>query len=316
MEASVNQLKGSVSSVIKNLRSRIIYEIAFIESALDDPENYDTEGYDERLSEILSDIKSEMERLITKADNGKILKDGIKTVILGKPNAGKSSFLNSIIGEEKAIVTNIAGTTRDILEESIKLNGITLNVIDTAGIRDTEDVVEKIGVEKARKYADDADLILYVVDSSVPLNESDEDIISFIEDKKNIVLLNKSDLDTVVTEEMIKEKITASNQKIIKISALREEGLDAFEEAIKDLFFHGEISYNDEIVITSMRHKEALQESLNSICMVEDSIEAGMSEDFYSVDLMNAYASLGKIIGEEVDDDLVNEIFEKFCMGK
>jgi len=316
MEASVNQLKGSVSSVIKNLRSRIIYEIAFIESALDDPENYDTEGYDERLSEILSDIKSEMERLIRKADNGKILKDGIKTVILGKPNAGKSSFLNSIIGEEKAIVTNIAGTTRDILEESIKLNGITLNVIDTAGIRDTEDVVEKIGVEKARKYADDADLILYVVDSSVPLNESDEDIISFIEDKKNIVLLNKSDLDTVVTEEMIKEKLTVSNQKIIKISALREEGLDEFEEAIKDLFFHGEISYNDEIVITSMRHKEALQESLNSICMVENSIEAGMSEDFYSVDLMNAYASLGKIIGEEVDDDLVNEIFEKFCMGK
>ena len=316
MEASVNQLKGSVSSVIKNLRSRIIYEIAFIESALDDPENYDIEGYDEKLSEILSYIKSEMERLIRKADNGKILKDGIKTVILGKPNAGKSSFLNSIIGEEKAIVTNIAGTTRDILEESIKLNGITLNVIDTAGIRDTEDVVEKIGVEKARKYADDADLILYVVDSSVPLNESDEDIISFIEDKKNIVLLNKSDLDTVVTEEMIKEKLTASNQQIIKISALREEGLDAFEEAIKDLFFHGEISYNDEIVITSMRHKEALQESLNSICMVEDSIEAGMSEDFYSVDLMNAYASLGKIIGEEVDDDLVNEIFEKFCMGK
>ena len=316
MEASVNQLKGSVSSVIKNLRSKIIYEIAFIESALDDPENYDTEGYDERLTEILSNIKAEMERLIRKADNGKILKDGIKTVILGKPNAGKSSFLNSIIGEEKAIVTNIAGTTRDILEESIKLNGITLNVIDTAGIRDTEDVVEKIGVEKARKYADDADLILYVVDSSVPLNESDEDIISFIENKKNIVLLNKSDLDTVVTEEMIKEKLTVSNQQIIKISALREEGLDEFEEAIKDLFFHGEISYNDEIVITSMRHKEALQESLNSICMVEDSIEAGMSEDFYSVDLMNAYASLGKIIGEEVDDDLVNEIFEKFCMGK
>ena len=316
LEASVNQLRGSVSSVIKEMRSRIIYEIAFIESALDDPENYDTEGYGEKLYSVVKDIKNQIHDLILKSDNGKMLKEGIKTVILGKPNAGKSSFLNRLVGEEKAIVTNIAGTTRDTLEETIRLNGISLQLIDTAGIRETEDIVEKIGVDKARKYAAEADLILYIVDASVPLNESDEAILEMIKDKKNIVLLNKSDLYTVVTEEMMKERLSSASQHIIKISALLDQGIDLFEETIKEMFFQGDLAFNNQVIITNVRHKESLMDAENSLDMVLQSIANEMSEDFYSIDLMNCYSSLGKIIGEEVDDDLVNEIFEKFCMGK
>jgi tRNA modification GTPase TrmE len=317
LEASVNQLKGSVSSVIKELRSKIIYEIAFIESALDDPENYDTDGYGEKLLFIVKETGSKIEELISHADDGRILKEGIQTVILGKPNAGKSSFLNELLGEEKAIVTDIAGTTRDVLEENIRLGGISLHMIDTAGIRKTEDTVEKIGVEKARKYAAEADLIVYIVDSSVDLDESDEDIFEILRDKHFIVLLNKSDLDMTVTEEEIRSRLSVfSDYEIIKISALRHLGIEEFEETVKRMFFDGKVSFNNEVVITSMRHKEALLEAKESLSMVERSIEDGMSEDFYSIDLMNAYAALGRIIGEEVGDDLVNEIFEKFCMGK
>ena len=317
LQASVNQLKGSVSSVIKELRSKIIYEIAFIESALDDPENYDTDGYGEKLFGILEEIEEKVEDLISHADDGRILKEGIRTVIIGKPNAGKSSFLNELIGEERAIVTDIAGTTRDALEENIKLGGISLHIIDTAGIRKTEDTVEKIGVERARKHAKEADLIIYIVDSSVDLDESDEEILEILRDKHFIVLLNKSDLDMAVTERDIKEKLHGfSDFEMMRISALKHRGIEEFEEAVKRLFFRGKVSFNSEVIITSMRHKEALLETAESLSMVNKSIMAGMSEDFYSIDLMNAYAALGKIIGEEVGDDLVNEIFEKFCMGK
>lgn len=325
LQASVGQLKGSVSSIIKELRSKIIYEIAFIESALDDPENYSTDGYGEKLSGILEGIEEKIKNLIDHADDGRILKEGIQTVILGKPNAGKSSFLNGLLGEEKAIVTEIAGTTRDALEEDIKLDGISLHIIDTAGIRQTEDKVEKIGVEKARNYAREADLIVYIVDSSVDLDESDEEILDILRDKRFIVLLNKSDLDVAVTEKNIADKLkvlfcnSVEGEKkydILKVSALKHQGIDLFEEAVKKMFFKGDISFNNEVVITSMRHKEALLEAQKSIGMVKQSIEAGMPEDFYSIDLMNAYAALGRIVGEEVGDDLVNEVFEKFCMGK
>lgn len=322
LRASVEQLKGSVSAVIKELRSEIIYEIAYIESALDDPENYNTDGYDRKLSCILEKMGGKIKNLIDRADDGKILKEGIQTVILGKPNAGKSSFLNGLLGQERAIVTDIAGTTRDILEETIKLGGISLHIIDTAGIRKTEDTVEKIGVEKAKKYAQNADLIVYIVDSSVDLDESDEEILDILKEKHFIVLLNKSDLDMSVTEKDIMDKLqnlfgnSCGIHDIIKISALKHQGIDEFEKAVKRIFFQGDVSFNSEVIITSMRHKEALQEAEESIFMVQKSIEKGMSEDFYSVDLMNAYAALGRIIGEETGDDLVNEIFEKFCMGK
>ncbi len=290
-------------------------------SALDDPEHISLEGYTKKLEEKAVRINRQLEKLVDSAENGKVLKDGINTVIVGKPNAGKSSLLNILVGEEKAIVTSFAGTTRDVLEESIKLHGIGLNMIDTAGIRDTNDEVEKIGVEKARKYAGNADLILYVVDASCRLDENDDEIMKLIAGKKVIVLLNKTDLEQVVSEEDIVKKMTSVSfdsgiVRVIKTSTKEHTGMDVFEDTIKQMFFHGEIAVNDEIYITNIRHKEALAEARESLQMVLNSLADQMPEDFYSIDLMSAYAALGRIIGEEVDDDLVNEIFGKFCMGK
>ena len=322
LKSSVNQLKGSVSNKVRSLRDELIYEIAFIESALDDPEHISLDGYHDRLEEKTHHIINELDRLIKSADNGKMLKDGINTVIVGKPNAGKSSLLNVLVGEDNAIGTSVAGTTRDVLEESIKLHGVGLNMIDTAGIRDTEDEVEKIGVEKARKYAGNADLIIYVVDSSKPLDENDDEIIRLIADKKCIVLLNKTDLEQVVMQEELEKKfndcgsLNGNLYRMIKTSTKENTGIEEFENTIKDMFFDGKIAINDEIYITNQRHKEALQEALDSMNMVLGSLDMDMPEDFYSIDLMSAYAALGRIIGEEVGEDLVNEIFSKFCMGK
>ncbi len=314
LRSSVKQLKGAVSDKVHSLREDILYEIAFIESALDDPEHISLEGYLEKLEVRATRIHGDLKKLIDSADNGKMLKDGINTVIVGKPNVGKSSLLNLLVGEEKAIVTSVAGTTRDVLEESIRLNGVGLNIIDTAGIRNTEDEVEKIGVEKARKYAEDADLVIYVVDASCALDENDEEIMEMITDKKVIVLLNKSDLEQVVSEDRIIKKLT--HVSVIKTSTKENTGIDEFENVIKRLFFGGEIAVNDQIYITNQRHKEALREAYESMEMVLHSLADQMPEDFYSIDLMSAYASLGRIIGEEVGEDLVNEIFSKFCMGK
>ena len=329
MRSSVKQLRGAVSQKIKSLREKIIFEIAFIESALDDPEHISTEGYSEKLSMIVDHMMEELKKLIGSADNGKMLKEGIQTVIVGKPNAGKSSLLNLMVGEEKAIVTDIAGTTRDVLEESIRLRGIGLNVIDTAGIRSTDDVVEKIGVERAKKSASEADLLIYVVDTSVALDESDREIMEMLRDRKCIVLFNKTDLTPVISEESFLEEFrktctteknteydTINSLRIVKTSTKEKTGLEELENILEDLFFQGKIKSNDEIVITNMRHKEALQDAYVSLEMVKRSLEDDMPEDFYSIDLMSAYTSLGYIIGEEVGDDLVNEIFSKFCMGK
>ena len=316
LASSVSQLKGSLSDVIKRLRAALLYEIAFVESALDDPEHISLEGYPEELNGKVEGFIKELEKLIATADNGKLMKEGINTVIVGKPNAGKSSLLNLLVGEERAIVTEIAGTTRDVLQESIKRQGIGLNVIDTAGIRNTEDVVEQIGVERAKKYAADADLIIYVVDASVPLDENDQEIIPLIKSKNTIILLNKSDLECIVEEEELLSQIASDNVRVIKTSTRENKGIDILEENIKEMFFHGKIKMNDEVVITNLRHKAALQEACDSLYQVRKSLEDEMPEDFYSIDLMSAYASLGTIIGEEVGEDLVNEIFSKFCMGK
>lgn len=341
LKSSVKQLRGSVFKKVKELRDNILYEIAFIESALDDPEHISLDGYTERLSDQVCSFEKELNKLLDSADDGKLLKEGIRTVIVGKPNVGKSSLLNLLVGQERAIVTDVAGTTRDTLEETINLGDITLHITDTAGIRSTEDVVEKIGVKKAETISEDADLILYVIDSSIPLDENDLRIIRMIEDKKTIILLNKSDLEEVtdkVSVDNLLSKITKKSSRVyelhekkgeeakqwdenesifmIKISAKEREGLDCLVDLIKKMFFHGQISYDDEICITSARHKEALIEALESMRQVQVSLENQMPEDFYSIDLMNAYASLGRIIGEEVEDDLVNEIFSKFCMGK
>lgn len=313
LKSSVEQLKGSVQKAVKDIRKDLIYHIAYIESALDDPEHISLEGYAQELLGIVEKSQKEIDHLLKSASDGKIIKEGIRTVILGKPNAGKSSLLNVLVGENRAIVTDIEGTTRDILEEYINLHGISLRMIDTAGIRETEDVVEKIGVNRARDMAKEADLILYVVDSSRPLDENDEEIISMLDSRKAIVLYNKTDLEPKVDMEILKNRV---NRPVISVSAKEETGIRELEKEIKNMFFSGEISFNDEVYITNARHKEALMEAADSLGLVKNSIEMDMPEDFFSIDLMNAYESLGRIIGESVGEDLVNEIFSKFCMGK
>lgn len=313
LKSSMEQLRGSVLRAIREIRETLLYHIAYIESALDDPEHISLDGYPQELRAIVEKEEQEVDHLLKSASDGKMIQEGIKTVILGKPNAGKSSLLNLLVGENRAIVTDIAGTTRDILEEYITLHGITLRMIDTAGIRETEDVVEKIGVGKAKEMAKDADLILYVVDSSAPLDENDEEIISMLEDKKTIVIYNKTDLISVVDKGELEEK---TGRPVIPVSAVEETGIRELEEKIKELFFNGELSFNDEVYITNARHKEALEAARNSLELVRNSIDLGMPEDFFSIDLMNAYESLGKILGEAVGEDLVNEIFSRFCTGK
>ena len=302
-----------MQKTIKEIRSDLIYEIAFIESALDDPEHISLDGYPQKLHGIVEKEQKSIEELLKTSADGKIIREGIETVIVGKPNAGKSSLLNLLVGENKAIVTDIEGTTRDILEEYITLHGITLKIVDTAGIRETEDVVEKIGVSRAREVAKGADLVLYVVDSSTPLDENDEEIMEMLKGRKAIVLYNKTDLEAAVSMEELKEKM---DHPIIPISAKEETGIAQLADTIKTMFFTGKISFNDEVYITNARHKEALEEAADSLAMVKQSIEDGMPEDFFSIDLMAGYGSLGKITGEEVGEDLVNEIFSKFCMGK
>lgn len=325
LSSSVSQLKGQLSNKIHTLREDILYQIAFIESALDDPEHISLDGYPEQLATKVTYFQQEIAKLLATADNGRLIKEGISTVIVGKPNAGKSSLLNMLLGEDRAIVTEIAGTTRDALHETINLHGISLNMIDTAGIHETQDVVEKIGVERAKKYAIDADLILYVVDASGNIDEDDQNIISLLDGKKAIILLNKSDLENKITEESLKENLAkrlkhSEDIRILRTSTIdpssENSGMEELEETIRNMFFEGELKHNNELVVTNLRHKEALQDALHSLQLVERSIEDGMPEDFYSIDLTSAYASLGKIIGEEVDEDVVNEIFSKFCMGK
>lgn len=313
LKSSVQQLKGSVLRAVKEIRGKLLHHIAYIETALDDPEHFDLEGYPQELLEVAEEQKKKVQKLLSSADDGKMIQEGIRTVILGKPNAGKSSLLNFLVGEDRAIVTEIAGTTRDTLEEYISLHGISLRIIDTAGIRETEDVVEKIGVEKARQMAEKADLILYVVDSSQPLDENDQEIMELLRGRKSIVIYNKTDLASAVDMGSLKEK---TGSQVIPVSVVEETGVEELEKAIREMFFQGEISFDDEVYITNARHKAALEEAEKSLEMVTESIEAGMPEDFFSIDLMGAYEALGRILGESLGEDLVNEIFSKFCVGK
>ena len=315
LQSSVSQLRGSVKKKIETMRETLLYHTAFIETALDDPEHISVDGYGETLEKELIPIREELKKLIDSAGNGRIIKEGIQTVILGKPNAGKSSLLNVLSGRERAIVTEIEGTTRDVLEEQIHLNGLNLNMIDTAGIRQTEDVVEKIGVEKAREYAESADLIIYVADASRKLDENDREIAQIIAGKKVVVLLNKSDLEPVLTREELRTFLE-DEFPVIEVSAKEEKGIRELDQQLKTMFLSGDLSFNDEVMITNMRQKSALQDAYMSLRKVQESIEDQMPEDFYSIDLMDAYEALGSITGETIGEDLVNEIFSKFCMGK
>lgn len=316
LESSLHQLQGTVKEKIKGIRGAVLHEIAFIESALDDPEHISIDGYGEELMKQLDALAFQIKDLLQCSENGALLKEGIHTVIIGKPNVGKSSLMNALTGRDRAIVTEVAGTTRDILEDQINLNGITLNMTDTAGIHDTSDTVEKIGVEKAKSSLDQADLVIYVADSSSPLDQNDKRIFDLLKEKKVIVLLNKSDLQPVISEQDILSLAEKSNAPVLSISAKEGTGIKELEHVIRKMFFQGEISYNNEIVITNIRQKAALKEALDSLELVKQSIQAQMPEDFYSIDLVNACDALGKITGESVGEDLVNEIFSKFCMGK
>ncbi len=315
LKNSVKQMTGSLYEVIKKIRDDILYEIAYIESALDDPEHISLDGYSDSLSFKVIDFLNRLGKLSDSFDDGKILSEGVKTVILGKPNVGKSSLMNALLGQERAIVTNIAGTTRDTIEENIMIGGIMLNIVDTAGIRNSEDLVEKIGVDKALLNGKDADLIILVIDSSCELTDDDTDIFEFVKkhNKNCVILLNKSDLDQVIGPDEIGCYI---NSPVINISAINNYGIDDLKEYIKNQFNSGLLKYNDEIFISNMRHKEAISDAISSLRLVAKSISDSMPEDFYSIDLTNAYESLGLIIGEQIEEDVINEIFSKFCMGK
>lgn len=313
LKNSVKLLNGKLYEKISNLRAEILNNIAYIEAALDDPEHISLENFGDKLENSVDNWLNKVDNLLKTMENGKLLTEGIKTVIIGKPNAGKSSILNILSGRDRAIVTDIAGTTRDIIEEQINLNGITLNLIDTAGIRNTTDKVEEIGVEKAKRMAGEADFILYVADSSTELDENDYQILEYIKDRKMIILLNKSDLEKKTSGEDLR-KITES--EIFEISAKENTGFEKLSDYIVNMFTDGKLEYNDEIYITGARNKEALDNAAESLRLVKRSIENKMPEDFYTIDLMNVYEELGKITGESVEDDLVNEIFGSFCMGK
>lgn len=313
LNSAIKQLEGGVSNYIEEIRQEILHNLGFIEAALDDPEHYDLDGYGDELAKITSGEISKLEDIIEKFNDGRMKSEGINTVIVGKPNAGKSSLMNLLLDEERAIVTDIAGTTRDVLEERVKLGDIILNLVDTAGIHDTDDIVESMGVSKAVDYIENADFIIYVVDSSVELDEADDRIIDILKNSNGVILMNKTDLDIKITKEQIKEKL---DWDCIEFSNETGHGLDELTEYITNSFLDGNVTYNDQVYLTSMRHKEAVESAIVSLKNVVYTINAGMPEDFYTIDMMDAYKKLGLINGETASEDLVNKIFKDFCMGK
>lgn len=326
-KVSLHQLQGSVSGKIKELREKILYEIAFIESALDDPENYSLDGYPSRLSNICTDILRELKEFLRRSEQGSVLKDGVRTVIIGKPNAGKSSLLNAMAGEERAIVTSIAGTTRDTLCETIRLGDLLLHVTDTAGIHETEDVVEKIGVDRAKKALDDAQLILFILDSSAGISKEDLEIADIVQSeidagKYAIVIRNKSDLPSNIDPESLQsilhgEKVRGMEASLLSADlSYHDSVLEKLKLMIEELFQFDTVLNSNEPFVSAAFQKNAILDAIQSLELVQNSIAMGMSEDFFSIDLRNAYSSLGKVIGEEVEDDLVEEIFSRFCLGK
>ena len=323
LDTSVKQLSGKLSKEIRELREIILHNTAYIESALDDPENYSLDGFSEELSRELAQVKQRIERLLSTADEGRIIREGISTAIVGRPNVGKSSLLNQLLGEERAIVTEIEGTTRDTLEEYVDIGGVLLKLIDTAGIRNTEDVVEKIGVDKAREVIETADLVLLLVDGATGLEQEDRDIISNLEGKRVIALINKSDISTDAENEARSQEIRSlladigiEDITIVMTSAKTGQGLEELKSQIKDMFYSDKIDYNNQIYITRARHKAGLIAAIEGLDRVQDSIDQNMGEDFLTIDLMAAYAALGEIIGETLEDDLADKIFSDFCMGK
>lgn len=310
---SLSQLNGRVFDEIRSSREKILHETAFLEAAMDDPEHYSLDEHRDEMISNIEEIDSNITHILSISDDGRLLKDGVNTLILGKPNAGKSSLLNILVGKDRAIVTSIAGTTRDTLEETVSLSGLTLNLIDTAGIRETDDVIEKIGVDRAISSIDKADLILYVVDSSVPIDDNDIYLIEKIKNKRIIIIRNKTDLNEMVSHNDLLKYIDAP---IVDMCCNGALGIDLLSDIITNMFLNKEISFDEDIYVTNMRQITAIKSALSSIKMARESIENYMPEDIITIDLMDAYFFLGEVTGEQVSDDLVNKIFSDFCMGK
>lgn len=313
-KSGIKQLEGYLSKEIKGIKKEILDVLLNIEVTIDYPE-YDTpEVQEKEIAQMLESVGKKLKKLEKSFDNGKIVKDGIKTAIIGKPNAGKSSLLNAILKEDRAIVTDIAGTTRDTIEEFVTINGIPLNLVDTAGIREASDEVEKIGVEKSIKQANDADLIIAIFDSSKDLEEEDIEILNLIKGKKSIILLNKSDLNSKINEN--DGRFTSITENILRISALNKYGIDELYEKIAELFNLNEINLDNEILITNIRHKNIISKSLENVNKAKEALEINMPIDIITIYIKEILEDLGEITGEVVTEDIINEIFSKFCLGK
>ena len=309
----LKQLEGWLTKKIGDIKQVLLEILTNIEVSIDYPE-YDTpELSEDVLKDKMKLVKEKLEELVKTFDNGKIIKEGIKTAIIGKPNAGKSSLLNAILKEDRAIVTEIEGTTRDTIEEFVNINGIPLKLIDTAGIRDTENEVEKIGIEKAKKIAQDADLVIAIIDASKELSKEDSQILDLVDKNKTIVVLNKIDLNQKINKNT--EKIKEFTN-IIELSALKKEGIDKLYNKITELFNLNEINIDNDIVITNQRHKNQIQKAIENLHKAEKSLNENMPVDIISISLRDVLSNLGEITGEEASEEIINDIFSKFCLGK
>ena len=313
LRAALGAMEGALHREVLAAADTLTDCCAHISAWIDYPEEDVEEVSPPVLLARLNRVEATLFRLEHSWQQGQMVRQGIATAIIGSANVGKSTLMNLLSGRERSIVTDIPGTTRDVIEETVRLGDVVLRLSDTAGIRETEDIVEKIGVERARKIADEADLILYVVDGSRELDENDRQILDLIRGRKVIVLLNKTDLEPVLTEEALRE---ACGQEVIPVSAKEQQGIDRLEEKIQTMFLQGNLNFNDQVMLTNVRHKTAMEQALKSLRLVETSIDNAMPEDFFSIDLMDAYEHLGTILGESLEEDLVNEIFSHFCMGK
>lgn len=313
-KASINQLEGKLSNNINQIKGKLLDLMADVEASIDYPEYDIEETTNSKILTSLNDIEIDLKKISDSFKNGKVLREGIKTAIIGKPNAGKSSLLNTILNEERAIVSETKGTTRDTIEEFVSIEGITLKLIDTAGIRDTQDEIEQIGVKKSKKLIDDAELVIAIFDSTKPLDKDDIDILHLIKEKNAIILLNKIDIkDTLLDKD---ENIVNCNKSIIKISAKNGDNIDQVYKTISKMYQINDIDINDGDILTNIRHKNQIDEAIKSINKTKDTINNNMPVDIIEIYLKQVLSDLGKITGDDITEDIINEIFSKFCLGK